>query len=257
MEDAVFHIHADMEDRHWWFEGRRRILGRVIARLMAATPDDLIIDVGCGTGGTVAALGGRWRCLGLDSSPLAIDYARAKYPEREFRLGRMPADLRDMAPQAAVYLLMDVLEHVEDDRAFLADLVGLARPGAHIVITVPADRRLWSRHDEVAGHLRRYGPSSLAEAWRGLPVEPRLVSHFNTRLFPPIFALRQLGRLTRGSMGRSDTDFAMPPPPFNRLLTAIFAGEAATVVGALDGGAGYGYGVSMLAVLRKGRGGGA
>lgn len=253
MEDAVFKIHAEMEDRHWWFEGRRRIIERVIGRLMAATPRDRIIDVGCGTGGTVAALGGRWNILGLDGSALAIDFAKAKYPGREFRLGRMPDDLRDVAPEAALYLLMDVLEHIPDDRAFLADLVGLARPGSHILVTVPADPKLWSGHDVMAEHLRRYTRETLEAAWQGLPVTPRLVGYFNGRLYPLILAARMAGKLLGGTAGRDGTDFALPPDPLNRLLTAVFGGEADRVEKALDapGGGCYRYGVSLMAVLRK------
>jgi SAM-dependent methyltransferase len=253
MEDAVFNLHAELEDRHWWFEGRRRIVERIIARLMAPSPNDRIVDVGCGTGGTVAALGRRWSCLGLDGSALAIDFAKAKYPGQEFRLGRMPDDLRDLASGTALYLLMDVLEHIPDDRAFLADLVGMARPGAHILITVPADPKLWSGHDEMAEHLRRYTRQTLEATWGGLPVKPRLVGYFNGRLYPLILAARMAGRLLGGTSGRDGTDFALPPAPLNRLLTSVFGGEADRVAKALDApdGGCYRYGVSLMAVLRK------
>ncbi len=257
MKPEMFNIHADVEARHWWFEARRRILFPLIRQVMAEQEGGLVVDVGCGTGGTVAALCEEYDCLGIDDSKLAIETAQATYPPAThsragFRHGRMPDDLRDLAPRVGLYLLMDVLEHVEDDRAFLADLIALARPGAHILITVPAGPQLWSRHDVTAGHLRRYERDVFTSLWRNQSVSPRLVTFFNSRLYLLIrlarFAANRLGT----SCGREASDFHVPPPPVNRLLQGIFSGEGKRILSHLDRPEteAYGSGVSLLALIQ-------
>ncbi|ARJ66502.1 hypothetical protein WV31_12900 [Magnetospirillum sp. ME-1] len=252
MDDTVFRLHAELEDRHWWFEGRRQAVYPLAEQLLAENPGQ-VIDVGCGTGGTIAPLSRRYTTLGVDPSPLAIEVARRKYPETRFICGKMPEALLEERDATSLYLLMDVLEHVPDDRGFLADLVDLARPGAHILVTVPARPDLWSDHDVVAEHLRRYEADTLQAVWQGLDVQPRLLSYFNARLFPPIWLARQLGKLLTRTAGRDGTDFALPPAPINTLLASLFGGEGKRLSAALAGSAHpYTTGVSLIAVLRSG-----
>jgi hypothetical protein len=166
----------------------------------------------------------------------------------------MPDDLRDLAPRVGLYLLMDVLEHVEDDRAFLADLIALARPGAHILITVPAGPQLWSRHDVTAGHLRRYERDVFTSLWRNQSVSPRLVTFFNSRLYPLIRLARFAANRFGASCGREGSDFHVPPPPVNGLLQGIFSGEEKRIFSHLDRPETEAYerGVSLLALIQCG-----
>ena len=85
-----------------------------------------------------------------------------------------------------MFLLMDVLEHVPDDFAFLSELLAASSPGAHFLITVPANPSFWSAHDESNGHYRRYEPDRLGRLWSGLPVTTRLLTYFNARLYPSL-----------------------------------------------------------------------
>ena len=179
-----------MEDAHWWFAARRQILQPLIRAAMVGCEGDRIVDIGCGTGGSTAALSEDFNCLGIDHSELAIGAAKIKYPDRKFIQGKMPEDLWETADSTALYLLMDVLEHIETADSFLADVVSLTRPGGHILVTVPAKPILWSEHDVSAGHVRRYEMDSLAKLWQNLPVKMRVISYFNTRLYPVIWAIR-------------------------------------------------------------------
>src|SRR6516165_6235153 len=128
MREHVFTLHASLEQRHWWFRGRRAIILPIIDRVSTARPWT-IIDVGCGTGGTVEALSKRYRCIGIDSSEVAISTARALYRGAEFRCGVVPRDIQDLQAEAGLYLLMDVLEHIKNDREFLESIIWFARPG--------------------------------------------------------------------------------------------------------------------------------
>ena len=192
MKEEVFTLHSELESVHWWFVSRRKILLPLIHRVMSDNPQDLIVDVGCGTGGTVANFHSDFNCIGIDPSESAIEKARSAYPSCQFICGHAPSDLDDIKDRTALYLLMDVLEHIEDDKKFLADLVAHARPGSHFLITVPAHMALWSQHDETALHVRRYEYDPFQLLWSGLPVQPLLVSFFNARLYPAIWASTRL-----------------------------------------------------------------
>lgn len=250
MQSAQFQLHADIEQRHWWFVGRRAILGALVERL--APPGGRIVDVGCGTGGNLAEFAGRYACVGIDTSAEAVGHARRRFPEIEFLCGSAPEDLGDVASQADLFLLLDVLEHVDDDRDLLRRLVEAARPGARLLITVPADPALWSPHDVSFGHYRRYDRQRFQALWDDLPIEAELSSAFNSRLYWPIRAARFWAKRRASACGRDGTDFALPSAPVNALLTRLFGGERRRLLRELRlRQAAPRRGVSLAAVLRK------
>lgn len=256
MRPELFRLHADREVRHWWFVGRRRILGALVDELLPRGAERLIIDVGCGTGANTAALAERATCIGIDVSPDAIAIARQRYPQSDFRVGFAPEDLGDLAGRADLFLLMDVLEHVRDDIALLTSIMAGAKPGACVLITVPADPSLWSPHDVTHMHYRRYSFERLEALWAGDPIEPLLVAGLNRRLLPIVRAVRTFERGRGHALGPGDTDLSMPPAPINRVLTSLLAGEAGDLVRRLgrreiDRDP---RGVSLLAILRRGAG---
>ncbi len=253
MQSDQFQLHAEIEQDHWWFVARRRIVRHLIGQILPPGPDALIIDVGCGTGGNIAGLADDYPCVGIDTSAEAIALARQRFPQVQFLCGWAPQDLGAKIRQAKLVLLMDVLEHVPDDFAVLSSLLAAAVPGTHFLLTVPADYALWSAHDESFGHYRRYDQGRLELLWAGLPVVPRLVSYFNARLYWPIRLIRARSRLYGGTSGRAGTDFWMPRPSVNRMLEAIFAGESRRLNGLLNHGQRRGYrrGASLVAVLRR------
>jgi SAM-dependent methyltransferase len=247
-----FQLHADIEERHWWFVGRRRILRRLIDEALAAESGATIIDVGCGTGGNVASLADRYECVGIDTSSEAVDFARQRFDGVRFLAGRAPDDLDEFLSRAKLFLMTDVLEHVADDYAMFSKLLAAARPGSYFLLTVPADESLWSEHDESFGHYRRYDRARFEGVWSGLPVKPMLVSYFNSRLLPVIRAIRAWNRRRRHASGRAGTDFWMPNRLANGFLTNLFAGEADRLVYALHGlKSGYSSGASLVALLRR------
>ncbi len=264
MREAQYALHAAIEDRHWWFAGRRAIVKRLLERVVPTSKDSsvpqaeraTVIDVGCGTGANIAAFADDFRCVGIDSSERAIELARSRFPQIEFACEVELAPRAELFRGASAVLLMDVLEHVEDDFEFLSRVLALLEPGAHVLITVPAEAALWSQHDESFGHWRRYDFERLRATWRGLPVDERLVSAFNARLYPIIKSVRRLTRRRARSAGDAGTDFSLPPAFANRLLERVFAGESAALDRALDrGGApAYSRGASLIAILRRGEG---
>lgn len=251
MNQDVFELQGRIEGEHWWFAARRCIFVHLAAGLL---PDSgVILDCGCGTGGNICAFSPQHRRVGVDPSPDAISIAAEKCPDVEFILGRVPDDAVAELATADLVLLTDVLEHVEGDRALLSGIVLGMKPGAHLLITVPADPRLWSPHDVAHGHFRRYTTGTLPFLWRDLPVEVLLLTFFNRRLYPLVWLVRQVTRALGRGAGAAGTDLTVPPRPLNGTLCRIFSGEAGRLSRALAGRASPpgGRGVSLLAVLRR------
>jgi SAM-dependent methyltransferase len=253
MKLEQFKVHADLEEKHWWFLGRRRIMRLLVNHILPPSKTTSVIDIGCGTGANIAALAQDYSCVGIDTSEEAIQFARQRFPNVQFVCGTAPDDLGETGKQSDLFLLMDVLEHIAEDGAFLSKLVAAAKPGAHILVTVPAEMALWTEHDVSFGHLRRYDMPGLQRLWATLPVTPILVSYYNTFLYPIVKGLRALGRLRGRTWGLAGTDFRVPMWPFNGILERIFTSEARVLIDVLRGKRerGFSRGVSLIALLRK------
>ncbi len=252
MQAEQFQLHARIEESHWWFVARRQIMRRIVERIVPPSLDKTVVDVGCGTGGNIAALSADYRCVGIDTSAEAIELAQQRFPKVQFHCGFAPGGLGEDMQRANTVLMMDVLEHVENDVGLLSSVMDAVRSGTNFLLTVPADMSLWSQHDESFGHFRRYDLSSFRALWAGLPVKTLLASHYNSRLYPAIKLVRSLSQLRGQAAGASGTDFHLPNPLTNKLLQRVFEGEARVLLNALEHDhPAYQHGVSLIAVLRK------
>jgi SAM-dependent methyltransferase len=117
--------------------------------------------------------------------------------------------------------VLDVIEHVEDDVAALKAIAKVLRPGGKILITVPAHQWMWSAHDVVNHHKRRYSKATLAASLEKAGLGWRKLHWFNSLLFPVAVAARFAGKLT----GKDDSDDSPPPKPLNALFEAVFGLE--------------------------------
>ena len=256
MKSEQFQLHAEIEERHWWFVARRRIVRRLVEAVLRPNAGHTVIDVGCGTGANIAALADGYRTIGIDTSAEAINLAKQRFPQTDFTCGFAPEDLGVKFAEADLVMLNDVMEHVPDDFQLLSSLVAAAKPGTHFLITVPADMTLWSPHDVAFGHYRRYDLPRLRETWAELPVTELLASPFNSRLYPLVRAIRSRNRHRGAAHGAVGTDFAIPPAPLNWLLTSLFMSEGRFLEKLMKQGQGrpYQHGVSLIALLKRGNG---
>ena len=253
MQSEQFQLHADIEQRHWWFVARRQILTSLVTAVLPPSRETTIVDVGCGTGANLAGLADRYHCVGIDASSHAIRLARERFPQVSFVHGFAPQDLGPVMDQARLVLVTDVLEHVADDFALFSQLLAASQPGTYFLLTVPADLALWSEHDKSFGHYRRYDLPRFQQVWQGLSVRPLFASYYNARLYPAVKLVRTWNRWRGRTGGLAGTDFAMPNRLVNGLLAGCFAGERRRLV-ALANGTGrapYPFGVSLIAMLQR------
>ena len=155
--------------------------------------------------------------------------------------------------RARLVMLTDVLEHVADDFALLSELLAAAHSGTYFLITVPADPGLWTEHDIAFGHYRRYDVQRFEQIWQGLAVKPLFVSYFNSRLWGVVKAVRLFNRWRGHTGGAAGTDFVLPRPLVNHLLTRCFAGERHKLTRMAKGEAlaPYPRGVSLIALIQR------
>ncbi len=241
MEPEVYKRMAELEERHWWFLGRRRILASVIGRIPLPSPAR-ILDVGCGTGGNLAMLSTFGEVQGFEPDPLARELA-----SRKGHFSIHDGSLPDRAPfEPASFDLvaaLDTIEHMADDLACLQALTLFLKPGGFALLTVPANPRLWSRHDELHHHHRRYRRAELLATVRASGLDPVLASHYNTLLYPALSGVR----LTKNLLKSPHGDDAMPRLAIvNHALRKVFAAERLLI-----GRAPMPFGASLLVVARK------
>jgi SAM-dependent methyltransferase len=241
MERAVFDRMAELDQHHWWFLARRRILEALIIRTVKPPRKARILEVGCGTGHNLAMLNkfGTVEASELDPSARALSSRRLGRDVKEAKLPDLSMFERNAYDLVA---LLDVLEHVPDDLASLKAIGKRLKPGGALLLTVPANPWMWSAHDTAHHHFRRYTKKQLASLFAQAGFEIQLLSYFNSLLYPLVAAARIAGKITR----KESADDQLPGDFVNKVLQSIFGLEAG-FIGKLP----MPFGVSLVAVVRR------
>jgi SAM-dependent methyltransferase len=231
-----------VEDRHWWYRGRRSVLERVIddLRLPARAR---ILDAGCGSGRNMVEFARHGIVTGIELSETSVCLARKREAGEvvEGSVLDMPFDTDAFDVAAS----LDVIEHLGDDLQALRELRRVVAPGGALLVTVPAYQWLWSGHDEINHHHRRYTRRSLQRIGEQAGWQQVRTTYFNSLLLPAAILLRVLDRFSRRTT-ESSLDLWIPPEPLNWLLQRPLALEAALI----GRGGRIPAGLSLLAVFR-------
>lgn len=219
MDADIFPKMAHLEERHWWWLGRRAIARALLASMKLPAGAE-IFEAGCGTGGNLGLLSefGRVRAMELDDSARAFALGRGPI---EIQSGKLPGPIPFGADRFDLIVLMDVLEHLEYDGESLKALRARCRPGGKLYATVPAFPILWSRHDETHHHFRRYDRKALRAVAEAAGWRVSFMSYYNAWLFPPVACVRLAQRVFK----TTGDDFKIPFAPLNWALAEIFGSE--------------------------------
>lgn len=217
MDRIVYERMAAHDTTHWWYRARRDILADYLTRWGDLPKDARILEIGCGTGHNLPMLAqfGEIDAIEIDET------SRAKASERLGKpVGTAPLpELVGVAPGSYdLVAVLDVIEHVEEDVAALKAIATALKPGGKILITVPAHQWMWSAHDVVNHHKRRYSKAGFEALLEKTGLKGRKLGYFNSLLFPVAVAARFAGKL----MGKDDSDDSPPPKPLNALFESIF-----------------------------------
>uniref|UniRef100_UPI0035AD8CEC class I SAM-dependent methyltransferase n=1 Tax=Sphingomonas sp. TaxID=28214 RepID=UPI0035AD8CEC len=217
MDRIVYDRMAAHDSTHWWYRARRDILADYLTRYASLPRDARILEIGCGTGHNLPMLSGfgRVEAIEIDPAARAIASERLGRPVGDAPLPALPGIERGAYDLVAV---LDVVEHIEDDVAALKAMADLLKPGGKILIAVPAHQWMWSAHDVVNHHHRRYSKATLGHAIERAGLRTKKLTYFNSLLFPLAAAARLAGRMT----GRDDSDDSPPPKPLNTAFETIF-----------------------------------
>jgi SAM-dependent methyltransferase len=243
MDEHLMKTMLDVDEHHWWYRGRRRIIRAELDRLELPA-GARVLDAGCGSGRTLQELTAYGAEIhGIELEPEAADVARSR-GHGEIRIGRLE-ELPYADGWFDLITCLDVIEHTPDDRVALRELRRVSKAGGWLLVTVPAYPALWSLHDEANHHYRRYRRDSLRAAAVDAGWRVRRMTSFNSVLLAPAAAVR----LVQRRRARSDyrPEIALGPGWLNALLERPLRLEARW----LEQGRSLPAGLSLLALLEN------
>ena len=191
MDKVLYRQYFEIEDRHWWFVGRKAIVLGLLDSYLPEGSQRVVLDAGCGTGGLLKDLQRYGKVVAADFSEEAVKFCKLRgYSICQCSVLKTPfrADSFDFI------VGLDVLEHLEEDLVALQELYRICKTGGYLCVTVPAFQFLWSAHDELNHHKRRYTKLQLKAQLRSARFQVLRCSYFNSFLFPFILLGRVFGR---------------------------------------------------------------
>ena len=242
MKVEMYRIFFEIQKKHWWFVTRKNIVLDFINRYLAKSDQIKVLDIGCGSGLMLSALEGIGQTFGMDMSDEAISFSKEVFNGRVEK-GLLPDQLPYQENFFDLITALDVIEHIDNDGDSISAIRSLLAPGGKVVFTVPAYMFLWSPHDVMNEHKRRYTLPELKKKLIEAGFTVERISYYNTFLFPVVFLVRVLNNTLKRD-GASDMD--MPSSPLNYVLKKIFGFEK-YLLRYLN----LPFGVSVLAVVRK------
>jgi 2-polyprenyl-3-methyl-5-hydroxy-6-metoxy-1,4-benzoquinol methylase len=248
MEDSYYKKYYSFERNHWWFLARANILRKVIRKYIPGIPALEILNTGIATGRTSEILAEFGRVTSVES-----DAACCRFVKEALQMEVTEASVTSLPFSSNLFDMVcawDVLEHVREHDVAVRELHRVTKTDGWLVVTVPAYAWLWSQHDDVNHHYRRYTRSGIKKIIQDNGFRIEYFSGFNTILFLPIAAFRLATRPFRRKNSKPRSDFEIPMLEksgwTNKLFYFLFNLEA-RVMPAVR----FPAGVSLMVVARK------
>ncbi len=234
---------ADREKTYWWHLGRLQIIKTYIAVAKKGKTNLKILNVGCGTGGTIDLLESFGKVENVDNSDDAIRFMKSSGHKNVVKVDGIKLPFKDASFD--IVGAFDVLEHIQEDRAALKEWSRVLRPDGAIVVTVPAYQWLWSGHDEVLYHKRRYTKALIKKTARQAGLKVDKLSYAVVFSLPLVIGFRFINKIMKRQVS-SETSYVNVPTWTNRLFTKFLYLEAK-----LHNKLSFPAGTSVVAILRK------
>ncbi len=221
--EHTYPILYQVEQSHWWYIGRRRIIAGFVENICRQVTDrrPRILDVGCGTGANLLLLSEYGQAEGVDVSEDALAFCRAR------GLDNVKQGAGEELPYENgtfdLVTAFDVVEHMDDDLAGLSEMRRVLRPGGRVLLFVPTFMFLWGLQDEVSNHRRRYRLPGLCRVLEQAGFEVERATYANITFFAPILLVRKLMRLTGI---KTATENSINVPALNGVLGWLLGTES-------------------------------
>lgn len=245
MEKVMYALFRSMEDCHWWFSGRKKIIAAMMRHFFLGISDFSLLDIGTGTGFMLSVLNRYGHVTALDGDGDAIAYARQRQVERVTYVHTAFPPYTTPEKSFDVVTLFDVLEHIEDENGALYNIYSLLKPGGYVMCTVPAFSFLWTAHDVINQHKRRYTRKELIGKLEKHGFSLLKCSYFNTFLFPLACLYKGYWRVRWQSRSKTHIE-NIPHDAINTILYFIFSCEQ-YLLPYLN----FPFGVSLIGIARR------
>ena len=244
MDETLYKEQYENQKKHWWFVAKKKIIMSKVWKVKKKKLDLQILDMGCGTGLMLSELAKVGKTSGMDFSKEAIKYAKKSY-DGTILQGTLPLKVPYDKDSFDLIVSLDVIEHIDDDEKTLQVIHNLLKDGGKCILTVPACMFLWSHHDDINHHKRRYSRKELQKKILDAGFKIEFITYYNFFLFPIIY----LTRLLEGKNPKNiSSDVSMPSKWLNFLLEKIFSLENLFI-----GWLRLPIGVSLITVITKPR----
>ncbi|HEX7821820.1 MAG TPA: class I SAM-dependent methyltransferase [Sphingobium sp.] len=245
MDRSAYASMSAQEADHWWFVARRMIIDELIRSNVPLKEGARVLEAGCGTGGNLGLLAGHGTLDAFEYDGEARGLAQSQADALgigTIAAGALPDGIGFGDTRYDLIALLDVLEHVDEDAASLGALGGRLKDDGRLLVTVPAAPWLWSEHDELHHHKRRYTRAGFCAVAEQAGLTVQAAGYFNSLLFPVAVAQRLAHQMLKSKTALD----ARPSPMVNGILQAIFAAER-HVLGKVP----FPVGLSLYAVLSR------
>jgi SAM-dependent methyltransferase len=223
MQQHTYAIMDRVEDKHWWFVGRRAILETFLRSIVGSRPSTAakprILDIGCGTGANLEMLSQFGSAEGVDVSDDALEFCRRK----GLTVQKGLAETLPYADETFdITTALDVIEHLDDDIAGLKEMHRVTKTGGNALIFVPAFMWLWGVQDDISNHRIRYTKKQIVERLKQAGFTVERATYANFTFFAPILGGRTIMRIT-GVKPESENNINVSA--LNGLFGKIFSAE--------------------------------